>query len=179
MTNTELARDIITRCWSDQAACIAAVLDERDTHIESLRVAYRHYERIAARLRTALMDVLRACGGQVTPDVSDDFLCFAPDEVRKAIAAFRFDEAMAASKGPEAIRRKIRAFADLKPGWDSYDGKPITPAAIEAAIKFLEAVQPVPCSDGGIRLEWPKLVIEFGPNGDRFIQTACDLKRDQ
>jgi hypothetical protein len=53
----------------------------------------------------------------------------------------------------------------LENGWDSYNGKPITAAAIETVERF--AV--VPCSSGGLQLEVHRrhlgIEIEIGPDG--------------
>lgn len=50
--------------------------------------------------------------------------------------------------------KKLR---DLKPGWDSYNAKPIDPRCIEKAFQlWREASGPwivVPCTNGGVQLE--------------------------
>ena len=54
--------------------------------------------------------------------------------------------------------RQLDAMAALKENWDSYGGKPISPVAIEWAKAVLYRLGPgwipVPCSDGGVQLEW-------------------------
>ncbi len=64
-------------------------------------------------------------------------------------------------------------LAELKDGWDSYGGKPITTAAILA----LESFSVVPCSDGGIDLvsyrDGLELSIEIQPDGGFGHMLIC------
>lgn len=60
----------------------------------------------------------------------------------------------------ETIER-IRSFATLGHGWDSYIAKPITPEAIAAAIRFVHASpselpppKAFPMTNGGIGFTW-------------------------
>jgi hypothetical protein len=55
---------------------------------------------------------------------------------------------------------RVRRFAELAPGWDTYGAEPIAPETIDVALRlvpFLESsglkVWPVPCSDGAIAFE--------------------------
>lgn len=61
---------------------------------------------------------------------------------------------MTFAKAVETLNR----FADLKPGWDSYSGKPISPVAIDwakaALFRLGDGWVPVPTSDGGVQLEF-------------------------
>lgn len=59
----------------------------------------------------------------------------------------------------------------LRPGWDSYNAPPITPAAIETVGR----IHVVPCCDGGIQIEahrdgWD-IEIVVGPDGR--IESGC------
>lgn len=61
----------------------------------------------------------------------------------------------------------------LPAGWDSYQGEPTTQKAAVAAQRFLDALRTppavVPCSDGGIQLEWHTagydIEVAFTPDG--------------
>ena len=50
-----------------------------------------------------------------------------------------------------------KRLRELKPGWDSYDAKPIDPRCIEKAFEFWRETRGpwtvVPCADGGVQLE--------------------------
>lgn len=66
-----------------------------------------------------------------------------------------------------------RALADLKPGWDGYNGVPTT----EQAIRTAEGIQYVPMSNGGMQIELHALgcsvEIEIGPDGRvEYVSTA-------
>lgn len=58
-----------------------------------------------------------------------------------------------------------KILQDLKPDWDSYGGREITPEAI----KTIKSFHTVPCSSGGIQLEIHQdhfdIEIEIGPDG--------------
>lgn len=58
-----------------------------------------------------------------------------------------------------------RKLAELKRGWDGYDGIPTT----EQAIRTAEGLQYVPMSNGGMQIELHTLgltvEIEIGPSG--------------
>lgn len=72
---------------------------------------------------------------------------------------------------------KLMELSLLKDNWDSYGGKPITELALAEAqlllkaLVAIQAVEPsvVPCSNGGIQLEWHRngydLEIEISPLG--------------
>jgi hypothetical protein len=55
-------------------------------------------------------------------------------------------------------RDAIMDCTRLPPGWDSYDGAPTSQAAAVAALRLLSVLTTapavVPCSDGGVQLEW-------------------------
>ena len=59
-------------------------------------------------------------------------------------------------------REQLRS---LKPGWDSYGGKPIT----EEAIAAVDTLAVVPCSNGGVQIEMHRdgwdFEVYFGPDG--------------
>jgi len=60
-------------------------------------------------------------------------------------------------------------LAALPENWDTYGGAPIDPRAIQAAKEWLAAAQVVPCSDGGMQIEWHHLdadvEVTFKPDG--------------
>lgn len=68
---------------------------------------------------------------------------------------------------------RICALAKLPDGWDSYGAPRITAKALMYAEHLLEllatAAQVVPCSDGGIQLEWHSLSadveLKIAPDG--------------
>lgn len=77
-----------------------------------------------------------------------------------------------------ALREKIRSFAKLEYGWDSYRAIPIAQASIDRACAFIEglliniphvaAPGAFPAAQGGVMLEWlgavPRgLTITFEP----------------
>jgi len=76
------------------------------------------------------------------------------------------------------IRRRLRDFASLKVGWDSYNGKPIDARAIESATQLVSRLSPeifrapavAPLPAGGIQLEWEvddrSLEVFILPTGD-------------
>jgi hypothetical protein len=84
----------------------------------------------------------------------------------------------------EDYEKKLADLAKLEANWDSYGGKTIDPRCIESARKGLQhcpegmpKVRVVPCSDGGVQLEWSKdgreLEIEFSPDGSvTFLRTG-------
>lgn len=68
----------------------------------------------------------------------------------------------------------LLAVQSLEPGWDSYDAPVITGAALDAAKRFMAMLREsspfvVPCSDGGLQLEWHQdgfdVEIEITPEG--------------
>lgn len=66
----------------------------------------------------------------------------------------------------------LSSLRDLRKGWDSYDGEPITDAAIRTA----EHVYFVPLSDGGIQIELHAsgrdIEVEIAPDGS--VGEICD-----
>lgn len=76
----------------------------------------------------------------------------------------------------EALK-KLEELKELKDNWDSYGAPPIDKECIKRARWFLLAIGPkvsrgvwsVPCSHGGVQLEWHQgavnLEIEFKPGG--------------
>ena len=81
--------------------------------------------------------------------------------------------------------RRIAAFAELEPDWDSYGGEPSSPIARAEATRWVEivgdlfgpragaAVRPysvAPLADGGVQIEWrgPGGIVELevGPAGE-------------
>lgn len=79
------------------------------------------------------------------------------------------------------IRDRIKSHLLLKPGWDSYGGRPITLQAVDQAFEVLHAArelscldpQDVPTSEGGIQLEWSgsgkHLEVECLPDGSLAV----------
>lgn len=70
--------------------------------------------------------------------------------------------------------RKLTELSRLEKGWDSYDAKPPTPEALRAARGFLDGLGLawiVPCSDGGVQVEWHvngvDVEVTFQPNGEQ------------
>jgi hypothetical protein len=59
---------------------------------------------------------------------------------------------------------RLHSFRSLKAGWDSYGGQPISEKAIQMAgsllLKLGDGWTPVPCSDGGVQLEFHDLGID-------------------
>lgn len=57
----------------------------------------------------------------------------------------------------EAIEA-LNTFGSLQQGWDSYQGKPISPMSVDWAKVLLARLgdgwTPVPCSDGSVQLEF-------------------------
>lgn len=72
-----------------------------------------------------------------------------------------------------ATQDAIANCTRLPHGWDSYGGEPTTQAAAVAALRFLDALRTapavVPCSDGGLQLEWHTagydIEVAFGTDG--------------
>jgi hypothetical protein len=79
----------------------------------------------------------------------------------------------------------LQGFANLltlEPNWDGENGKPIAPALVGSALKFVDRISMVdfrlpapsivPISDGGLQIEWHRggkdFEIEFSP--DRSIR---------
>jgi hypothetical protein len=83
------------------------------------------------------------------------FTCSAPSSI---VTSFTGGVIMSASILGENWQGRLRA---LKPGWDSYNGEPIS----EAAICAVEMFAVVPCSDGGLILQAKGVEIEIGPDG--------------
>lgn len=77
----------------------------------------------------------------------------------------------------EHIFKRLETFRRLEPGWDSYKGRKIDARAIRAAREFLEGVQVVPTSAGGVQVEvhhaGVNLEIEFERSG-KVRSMACD-----
>ena len=73
-----------------------------------------------------------------------------------------------AGSGPQQDERFAR-LAELKGNWDSYGGLPIDAAAMERAKAWLRNAAVIPCSDGGVQLEWHSdgcdVEIVFRPDG--------------
>ena len=70
-----------------------------------------------------------------------------------------------------------RGLADLKPGWDGYDGQPTT----EQAIRTAEGLQYIPMSNGGMQMELHTLdlsvEIEIEPSGRVANVSAMPAER--
>lgn len=67
-------------------------------------------------------------------------------------------------------QQKLDEISRLGPGWDQEDALRPHPRAIEKAREIGSGAEPppnnvVPCSDGGIQLEWHNLEIEISPDG--------------
>lgn len=62
---------------------------------------------------------------------------------------------------------RLESFRELKEGWDSYGGKPIRERSIDWAKVILFRVgqgggwTPIPCSDGGVQLEFHEQGIDI------------------
>ena len=88
----------------------------------------------------------------------------------------------------DSVRAALDELAGLAPGWDGYDGLPADQAAVEHALRFLEAVgdctqivpDVVPLSDGGVQLEWYvgtfEVDVMIAP--DRSIEVYFECKID-
>ena len=65
---------------------------------------------------------------------------------------------------------KFARIAVLPENWDSYGAPRVSADAIRRAARWLESVAVVPCSDGGVQLEWHSdgvdFEIVFSANGD-------------
>ncbi len=107
------------------------------------------------------------------------------------------------------LRRQCKKYLDYKSGWDSYNGQPINPDAMEFAASFLGTTAfaqldcpfIAPTSNGGVQVEWnignTSLEIEFrsltaleyyykngatekeGSDSVELNQIALDLSFDQ
>jgi len=81
---------------------------------------------------------------------------------------------------PLDLEARFAHIAALKENWDSYGAGPISPAALAAARAFLDDAQVVPCSSGGVQLEWHTLggdvELQFNPDGtaDFFASNVSD-----
>ena len=63
---------------------------------------------------------------------------------------------------PESATRALTELRSLKPNWNSYKARAITDAALKtAAVLLTENPQIVPCSNGGIQIEWHTKGIDF------------------
>lgn len=66
---------------------------------------------------------------------------------------------------------KIRQFADLKEGWDSYGAKPVAQTAIDTAMRlaylFSHESRVGPTNNGGVYFWWgdEEMTIEISPDG--------------
>jgi len=50
---------------------------------------------------------------------------------------------------------QFKILLELKEGWDTYSGKPISKKSLDAAREFLlKHVNIIPCSSGGVQIEW-------------------------
>ena len=86
-----------------------------------------------------------------------------------------------------SVLGKLQGVDQLGPGWDSYDGAPLTFEAALASLDFLSrylpesAIEPsiVPSSTGGLQLEWHRkagdLEVTFSPDGS-FAAFFSDAK---
>jgi len=82
------------------------------------------------------------------------------------------------------LHSKLTEFSRLTENWDSYGGRTITQAALEAARQAVDSASPTPdwispTSRGGVQLEWFSNVrdveIEFLPNGQPAILVTPKL----
>jgi hypothetical protein len=81
--------------------------------------------------------------------------------------------------------KKLEAISGLQAGWDSYGGRPLTPAAKRSTVEVIRTLEgedlPVPavalCSGGTVQLEWRhngrELDIDVG-KGDEYEYVTCD-----
>lgn len=103
------------------------------------------------------------------PNWPDDSLLVPPRESSTLVTT-----------GPIAhVWRMLHVFMNLKKGWDSYDGLPVTVAAARDAFVWFvqssdelgmkEAPHVVPGSDGSVQLEWHTggrdIEVYFMPDG--------------
>lgn len=82
---------------------------------------------------------------------------------------------------PRITKDRIRLLEHLQDNWDSYGAKPISCEVIKSAtsllthisssfsLQLIESVSIIPCSDGGIQLEWAlnskDFIVKIAPNG--------------
>ncbi len=86
------------------------------------------------------------------------------------------------------LKERIRNFAKLPAGWDSYDAPPISSAAIENCLAFIEKLESTslypdwvePTCDGGIMLEiaYDDETEEWDFSYDGTITTAVEKNGD-
>jgi hypothetical protein len=113
-------------------------------------------------LRTALRQVIEACGGLATAEVSDEFLCLAPGEVRAQLAKAQRATPPAATREAEPLPQAPPTEEDLEDLAEVFNGDPV-PAVRRALELWGGAAVPVPVSDG-----WP----EFS-DCDDFERVHC------
>ena len=72
---------------------------------------------------------------------------------------------------------KFEELKALPDGWDSYGAPALDKAIVDSARQFLQRVSVVPCSDGGVQLEWHThgidMEIEFEPDGRLGVYIAA------
>ncbi len=88
----------------------------------------------------------------------------------------------------KSIHDCIDSFKSLKPGWDSYRAVAISTAACNIAHTIVNlcekrnmpAPSPVPCSDGGVQLEWHcgGIDLEIKARPDRITDFCLWWKRE-
>ena len=86
------------------------------------------------------------------------------------------------------VIHKIIKLSQIQENWDSYNGKPPAPKAINTAIELIEALpfenedmpipSVVPTSEGGLQIEWSgeerELEVEIRPSGPIEIFACQD-----
>lgn len=101
--------------------------------------------------------------------IANDGLAKERDEAHKTILALErgYREVSAALQATQVAEkydrfaRKLDELAALPEGWDSYGATRITPAAVEAVRGLLSVLAIVPCSSGGLQVEFHALGWDF------------------
>ena len=124
------------------------------------------------RLLTQLMRASRDSGFAIARvsacirEFVESILRERPAAPESSLSAQTFEET------PEARLRR------LPPNWDTYGGAPPAEAALQAARCWLDCIAWVPCSDGGVQLEWRQQgrehEIKFMPDGTVETQSGAD-----
>lgn len=76
--------------------------------------------------------------------------------------------------GVDDLDSQVIRLRELQPNWDSYGGAVPSEAAIAAAVKVLQSSGTlVPCSDGGVQIDWPTAEMTFRPDGSQEFDDVC------
>ena len=109
-----------------------------------MSAADRQVEGLAIRIVEALRPLVRSCNWEEP---------HGRESVTVQVVQRELARGLPAGSGPQQDERFAR-LAELKGNWDSYGGLPIDAAAMERAKAWLRNAAVVPCSDGGVQLEW-------------------------